>query len=1218
MEESDQLRVSLLGELTASYDGAALDLGGRRQRAVLAVLLLARGEVVPGERLADAVWGEQAPADTVAALQSYVSHLRRGLQPGAPARTRSRVIVREGTGYAVRIPADGVDAWRFEALLREAESAAGPAEAASLLQRALELWRGPALVEYADEPWAAAEIARLEELRNVARERMLAARLDLGEAPVVVAELESMVADEPLREERWRLLALGLYRAQRQADALAALRRARRTLGDELGVDPGPALRELEAQILAHSPTLAPPRPPIPPATEPEAALPSADGRAHQPLAERDGEVAALRSLLDRVQSGDHGLLVLEGPAGIGKTRLLEEARRLARDRTVRVLSARGSQLESAFAFGVVRQLFEPALADASLHDELFGGAAAGARAVFDLVDGERAEGFAVLHGLYWLAVNLTCHGPVLLTVDDAQWCDGASLRFLGYLARRLDSVPLLLMTSVRAGEESDHEELVAELTHEPDAVVLRPAPLSADATAALVEHRLGARPAPLFVTACERTTLGNPFLLSQLLQALATDGVRPDAAHADKVVAVGSRAIASRVQLRLRRLPADVVDVARAAAVLNDGAGLLAVAALAGTSEARTAEALAWLARVEILRNEQPLAFVHPLVRDAVYQALPAAERGLFHERAATVLRSTQTSDEQVAAHLLLAPPRGDEEVVALLRGAARAAVGRGASESAVTYLRRALIESPMGPGHRDLVLELGLGEARLDGTAAVEHLEQAYREHDDPLVRAEIAVATAATQVFASPPGAAAAFAREAAAALPPDLVDHRQALVAVQRMAGFMHGRDEDWRTPAPDVEGRGPGARMLAATVALEAMLVGADRRRAMEAARFALEDDQLVAADDGLFWVNAAAVRILCDDDIGDFWDRARAASHARGSLFAALSTSLWEGFWQWRRGELHEALACLRAALDQDRLWGGTRIGEPFARAFQIHCHLDRGDPGSARLSADAVTATPTFGEGRRVYDQAVSRLLVAEGRPDEALALLDRCETQRSGLDIDNAVWNPWRSLRAAALHGVGRTAEAHELLGEEVRLLRAWGAPSFLGRALCLRGELRGADGIDDLAEAVRLLGTTTAAVDLARAQCALACRREVPDEQALPLLQEAVASAGERGARDIRRHAVAELRRRGQPVDQGDDPPRPLSRTDRQILALIRTGLDAHAVAQRLFVTPGTVRAVLEEADREAEPAALRETAVPAGSGNPQVGHATMTHHQDGRRP
>jgi hypothetical protein len=205
----------------------------------------------------------------------------------------------------------------------------------------------------------------------------------------------------------------------------------------------------------------------------------------------------------------------------------------------------------------------------------------------------------------------------------------------------------------------------------------------------------------------------------------------------------------------------------------------------------------------------------------------------------------------------------------------------------------------------------------------------------HQDPRVRADIAIVAASTQVFASPPGVATTFAREAECSVPEELADQRQALVALQRISGFMHALDDGWRTPAPEPEGQGPGAQMLAATIALEALLDGDDRERATTMARFALDGDRLLAVDDGLFWVNAAAVRTLADDDLGDFWIRARAAGHARGSLFATLSASLWEGFWQWRRGELHEALACLRDALEQDRMWGGTGVGEPFARGFQ-------------------------------------------------------------------------------------------------------------------------------------------------------------------------------------------------------------------------------------------------------------------------------------------
>ena len=624
---------------------------------------------------------------------------------------------------------------------------------------------------------------------------------------------------------------------------------------------------------------------------------------------------------------------------------------------------------------------------------------------------------------------------------------------------------------------------------------------------------------------------------------------------------------------------------------MLGDGATLPAVASLAGLSEDRTAEGLSGLIRAQVLSDQQPLAFVHPIVRDAIYSSLPAVERGRWHERAAATLRSLHANDEQVAAHLLLGPPRGDDAVVSLLRTAAQAAADRGAPESAATYLRRALVEDPGAPWRADVLQQLGLLEVAFDGPAGAEHLEQAYHLHPDPRVRADIALAAASTHVFASPPGFATSFARRAQALLPDDLDDHRQGLVALQRLSGFLHAVQEGWRTPAPEPRGQGPGAQMVAATLALEALVDGTDRERAVSMARFCLDGDRLLAVDDGLFWVNAAAVRTLSDDPLDDFWTRARSLARARGSLFATLSINLWEGFWRWQRGELAEALACLRDALEQDRMWGGTGLGEPLARGFQIGCHLDRGDPVAARQAADALAAEGTFGEGGRIFQLALARLLVTEGRPDEALAAL---EAAPRGVGIRNPAWNPWRALRAEALHALGRSTEALALADEQVALLRRWGAPSYLGRGLCLRGMLRREDGVEDLREAVRVLAPTPAAVALTRAQCALGGLAGVDDDEAVPLLQEACRTAVRRGARGLQARAQALLERRGHPVERCADVGRPLSLTEQQILALTASGLAPDEVARRLFLTVATVLTVLDDlGDTPAAPAARTTT-------------------------
>lgn len=623
MDGQPELHLHVLGEVTATRDGAVVDLGGRRQRAVLAALVMQRDQVVPSDRLVDCVWGDYPPANANGALQAYVSHLRRRLEPDASARQREGVVARAGPGYVLRLPTDAVDAWAFEAAV---ESAAGlaPAEAVCALDSALRLWRGPAYADYAGEAWAEAEIARLTELRVVARERLLGTRLELGEAQLVIGDLEALVKEDPLREERWRLLTLALYRAHRQAAALAALRRARKVLADELGVDPGPALRSLEAEVLAQSPDLDAP---VRPASREQAAL-VPQPRTPSGLVDRERETALLRTMVDELTAGRHGCLLVEGPAGIGKTRLLDELRRLAVGAGVWARSARSSTLEQGFEWGVARQLFDSA--------------------VDDVV--RRGEPFAVLRGLCEVVTRLADDAPFVLCVDDVQWSDEASLQFLAYLVRRLERNPVLVVLALRTGEPHQADDLLAELAGNESVVVMHPAPLSEGATATLVTERLG-RGAESFVAACHRMTSGNPLLLRQLLRALADEGVPPDAAHVDTVRAVGSRAITSLVALRLRRMPAAVTTVARAVAVLGPAADLVSVADLAQHPVEDVAAALDVLARSEILLDGQPLDFVNPLVRDAIHADIPAGERALLHERLKRRLKSSSSQPSHAGA---------------------------------------------------------------------------------------------------------------------------------------------------------------------------------------------------------------------------------------------------------------------------------------------------------------------------------------------------------------------------------------------------------------------------------------------------------------------------------------------------------------------------------------------------------------------------------------
>ena len=736
---------------------------------------------------------------------------------------------------------------------------------------------------------------------------------------------------------------------------------------------------------------------------------------------------------------------------------------------------------------------------------------------------------FAALHALYRLTVNLASEGPVVICVDDVQWCDGASLRYLAYLVKRLEGLSVLVVLARRTGEQQPDDALLAEIALDASVTVLRPGPLSAEAAGTLVRERLG-EGAETFVSACHRMTSGNPLLLRQLLRALEDEGIPPDVSHVDTVRAVGSRAVSALVTMRLRRMPIAATAVARAVAVLGEAAGLPTVAALARLPEDQVAAALDTLSRSEILTDEHHLTFVHPLIREAVYDDLPAGERALHHERAAGILRQQGASPEQVAAHLLRAPRRGSAVTVELLRAAARTMVTRGASDAAVLLLRRAL-EEPVparrsggragraGPG-RDPGRRAGGRRSPVRGLHGARRRPGACPDRDGHRPHPRLRLTARRGDRLRG----------RAAAAVPPGLDDERQGLVALQRITGFMHALPEaGYRTgPVPEVSGDGDGARMLAAVLGYELLRDGVDRARAIELCRFALAGDRLLAVDNGLLWVVAADVLLLADADLGDFWERALARAQATGGLFAALSVNLWRGFAQWRHGRLDDALRSLAEATEQQRMWGISDVSATYAAAFTVGVLLDRGDLPEASAALESARTLPWLGEGGRLVREGAARLCIEEGRPADALDLLT---ARGDHPEVVNPAWAPWRGLRARALAGLGRVEEAVVLADEEVALLRRWGAPSSLGSSLRLRGELRGPDGTADLREAVdccrspRVAGRGTAPRSArTRARGRARGRRS---ERFLPGLVEDVRGGGPRagGTRHRREPAAPE---------------------------------------------------------------------------------------------
>ena len=254
-------------------------------------------------------------------------------------------------------------------------------------------------------------------------------------------------------------------------------------------------------------------------------------------LLERDAQVAALQALTDAARSGGGRFAVIEGSAGIGKTRLLAEARAIAGSAGMRVLAARGGEFEGEFAYGIVRQLFEPLLASVApdLRAELLSGPAELVEPLFgaaQLAASHDAPGegsFAILHGLYWLAANVALQRPTLLAIDDLHWADTASLRWLRYLTRRLEGVPLLVAAATRPPEGEGHNPtLVAELVADPEAAAIRPEPLGRDSIAVLARELHGLEPDEAFCAALHTATGGNPLFIGAVLDAVAREGTSP------------------------------------------------------------------------------------------------------------------------------------------------------------------------------------------------------------------------------------------------------------------------------------------------------------------------------------------------------------------------------------------------------------------------------------------------------------------------------------------------------------------------------------------------------------------------------------------------------------------------------------------------------------------------------------------------------------------
>ena len=335
-------------------------------------------------------------------------------------------------------------------------------------------------------------------------------------------------------------------------------------------------------------------------------------------LLEREAELARIERVFGRVDAGAGAVVVVEGPAGIGKSELLAAVRAGAQARGFGVLAARGSEFEEEIAFGVARQLFEPMLRAASSGERrrlLAGVAQGGARALGAAAGEPPADRFAAIHGLYWLCANRAERGPLVASVDDVQWIDDPSLAWLGYLARRAGDLPLLLVVGLRSGDPGAERAELAWMVRDSGAEQIKLGPLSAAAVGAIVRTELDAKAEEPFCAACSELTGGNRLLLRELLAGTREENLAACSENVPALHLIAPAAVGTSVLARLARLGTEAVTLARAVAVLGVGAEVMLAARLAELDRAVAELTADRLASAQILAPTRPLEFFHPLI---------------------------------------------------------------------------------------------------------------------------------------------------------------------------------------------------------------------------------------------------------------------------------------------------------------------------------------------------------------------------------------------------------------------------------------------------------------------------------------------------------------------------------------------------------------------------------------------------------------------------
>jgi DNA-binding SARP family transcriptional activator len=694
--------VRILGTLEAREGGRTIDLGLRQARVAFAVLALHAGSPVRSARLADLLWPEGPPRSWEGTVQSHVSRLRKALEPKRRPREPSVRLVTQGDAYVLELADDELDARRFEGLAsagRGAMARGEPLRAAELFQEALAEWRGSVLADLRDPSALGPEVVRLEELRDLTMEERCEALVASGDHRRAIADLEVMVEASPLRERCWELLLLALYRSGRQSEAVRRYQEVRALLVGELGIEPGPALRALEVDILRHAPGLGGHAngPSATPGAEAiDIPLPSWLQPPEDAFVGRRSELYAVVDAFERSVRGERLLTVVAGEPGIGKSRVIREAARELVRRGAVVLGGRCVEeplhVLEPFAEAVGRL--------ASEHGERLEREAPGDVTVLaGLVPGlsKRAVPFASLDAdahryLLFRAVSglLDSRGlsrPVVLVLDDLHWAAPAALQLLIHVLHDDERGPLLVLATARDTETSEAlAAMLTDLRRERRLDLIPVGGLDAEETAALASARSGHRG----VSDLFEMTEGNPFYIEELVRHFAESG---DEASEEGL----PDSVRDTIARRLLRLPEPSRRVLGVAAVAGRAFRLDVVARSAGIDVDAADDALDVASRAGIVSDHsQPTgsyAFTHALIPAALRQGLGAARQARVHRRYGEALAALDGDAGEVARHLLAAAEDGSDVVpgVEAALVAARRAVGQYTYHDAIALLEPA-----------------------------------------------------------------------------------------------------------------------------------------------------------------------------------------------------------------------------------------------------------------------------------------------------------------------------------------------------------------------------------------------------------------------------------------------------------------------------------------------------------------------------------------------